>query len=90
MVRRGKSIYYPIVFSQFGIGSGQGRAGAEGYWRQWGFGMAAMYKSDFLGMDLSIVGWGKEDVSLYEKYILQSNLEILRQDCGFGNQNFFR
>ena len=88
LVRRGKSIYYPIVFSQFGIGLGQGRAGAEGYWRQWGFGMAAMYKSDFLGMDLSIVGWGKEDVSLYEKYVLQSNLEILRQDCGFGNQNF--
>ena len=88
LVRRGKSIYYPIVFSQFGIGLGKERAGAEGYWRQWGFGMAAMYKSDFLGMDLSIVGWGKEDVSLYEKYILQSNLEILRQDCGSGYQNF--
>ncbi|KAK6171968.1 hypothetical protein SNE40_018384 [Patella caerulea] len=51
-----------------------------GYWRQFGFGIAAMYRSDMLsvgGFDLSIQGWGKEDVDLYQKYI-ESNITIFR------------
>ncbi|KAK0057903.1 chondroitin sulfate synthase 1 [Biomphalaria pfeifferi] len=45
---------------------------AAGYWRQFGFGIAAMYLSDYYnagGFDLSIRGWGKEDVDLYTKFI---------------------
>lgn len=41
-----------------------------GYWRAFGFGIVAMYKSDLQsvgGLDTSILGWGGEDVDLYEK-----------------------
>lgn len=51
-----------------------------GYWRQFGFGIVAVYNSDLRrvgGFDTSIVGWGKEDVDLYEKFI-KSNLTIFR------------
>lgn len=51
-----------------------------GYWRQFGFGIAAIYRSDMVnvgGFDLSIQGWGKEDVDLYTKFI-ESNLTIFR------------
>ncbi|XP_046553957.1 chondroitin sulfate synthase 1-like isoform X1 [Haliotis rubra] len=51
-----------------------------GYWRQFGFGIAAMYRSDMLsvgGFDLSIEGWGKEDVDLYTKFI-ESNITVFR------------
>ncbi|XP_005098572.1 chondroitin sulfate synthase 1 [Aplysia californica] len=43
-----------------------------GYWRLFGFGIAALYRSDYHavgGFDLSIRGWGKEDVDLYTKFI---------------------
>ena len=51
-----------------------------GYWRQFGFGIAAMYRSDMLavgGFDLTIEGWGKEDVDLYTKFI-ESNITVFR------------
>lgn len=52
----------------------------NGYWRQFGFGILVTYYSDLKrvgGFDKSIVGWGKEDVDLYEKFI-KSNLIIFR------------
>ena len=52
----------------------------DGYWRQFGFGILATYYSDLKrvgGFDKSIIGWGKEDVDLYEKFI-KSNLIIFR------------
>ncbi len=86
-------IYFPIVFSQYDpstICDDQERncqstspfqfAADYGYWRQFGFGIAAMYKSDLFkvgGFDVSIVGWGKEDVDLYSR-ILNNNLTIFR------------
>ncbi|RNA03237.1 Chondroitin sulfate synthase 3 [Brachionus plicatilis] len=51
-----------------------------GYWRQFGFGIVAVYNSDLRrvgGFDTSIVGWGKEDVDLYEKFV-KSNMTIFR------------
>ncbi|CAF0940746.1 unnamed protein product [Brachionus calyciflorus] len=51
-----------------------------GYWRQFGFGIVAVYNSDLRrvgGFDVRIVGWGKEDVDLYEKFV-KSNLTIFR------------
>lgn len=53
---------------------------AAGYWRQFGFGIAAMYRSDYHkvgGFDLSIIGWGKEDVDLYTKFI-ENNYVMFR------------
>ncbi len=52
----------------------------NGYWRQFGFGIVAVYGSDLKrvgGFDTSIVGWGKEDVDLYEKFI-HSNMTVFR------------
>ena len=52
----------------------------NGYWYLFGNGIAAMYNSDFQnigGFDQDIKGWGKEDVSLMEKYIL-SNFTVFR------------
>jgi len=52
----------------------------SGYWRQFGFGIVCVYNSDLRrvgGFDTSIVGWGKEDVDLYEKFI-KSNVTIFR------------
>ena len=72
LAKKGKSVYFPIVFSHFGGNT------SKGYWRQHGYGMAAMYKSDFIGMDLSIHGWGKEDVTLYDKYLTKTNITIFR------------
>ena len=52
----------------------------DGYWRQFGFGILVTYYGDLKrvgGFDKSIIGWGKEDVDLYEKYI-KSNLTLFR------------
>lgn len=85
-------IYYPIVFSQYdpNVICGKNKTHCKinqfdfnprmGYWRQFGYGIAAMYKSDLVsvgGYDTDIQGWGKEDVDLFEK-VVQSNLTIFR------------
>ena len=44
-----------------------------GYWRSFGFGMLAIYKSDFSllpGFSDKIKGWGEEDIDLANKVII--------------------
>ncbi|CAI5438270.1 unnamed protein product [Caenorhabditis angaria] len=84
-------IYFPIVFSEFSHESWSendklladafhyGRR--RGYFRNFGYGLAAMYKSDLMsigGFDTKIEGWGKEDVDLFEKAIKSGNLRVIR------------
>uniref|UniRef100_T1J359 Hexosyltransferase n=1 Tax=Strigamia maritima TaxID=126957 RepID=T1J359_STRMM len=86
-VIRGIQVYFPIVFSQYSPKTyskdpknNDQISDDSGYWRQFGFGIGAMYKSDFDavgGFNTSIQGWGQEDVDLYEK-IVKSNLTIFR------------
>ena len=94
LVIKGKTVYFPIVYSTFGSSkmlSDRDVLGAsywrnitkfddiQGYWRQFGYGMVAMYKSDYIGMDLSIHGWGKEDVTLYDHFLkTKPHLELIR------------
>lgn len=91
----GKSVYYPIVFSQYdpqlvcekdnsSVCSPRATPFAfdsqSGSWRLFGYGIAAMFTSDFRrvgGFDLDIKGWGKEDVGLAEKFIA-FNMSVFR------------
>lgn len=86
----GRQIYFPVVFSQYDPKTVYGRSGRRqdtfsinemtGYWRQFGFGIVSLYKQDYKtvgGFDLSIEGWGKEDVDFYEK-VVRSNIKIFR------------
>ena len=88
----GKKVYYPIVFSQYNPvitygGESVPRVDQQmrlskdtGFWRDFGFGMSCQYRNDFLnvgGFDLTIKGWGMEDVKLYRNY-LTSKLTVIR------------
>ena len=87
----GKQVYYPVVFSQYNPSTICKNSSAcqindfdfssdMGYWRKFGYGIAAMYRSDLEkvgGYDVSIQGWGKEDVDLFQKFA-ESNLTIFR------------
>ena len=89
----GSKVYYPIVFSQYNpsiIYGGreppllkeQMRIMREsGFWRDFGFGMTCQYRDDFLkvgGFDLTIKGWGGEDLALYKQYLNDHSLTIVR------------
>lgn len=87
-------VYYPIVFSQYDpsiiCGNNslshctidtQDFAEKMGYWRQFGYGIVAIYRSDLEkvgGYDLNIQGWGKEDIDLFDKIVKSINLTIFR------------
>lgn len=85
----GQRMYFPIVFSQYDPKVVYGDAGKQdkftineisGHWRQYGFGIVSLYKRDYRalgGLDLSIQGWGKEDVEFFEKAV-KSDLDVFR------------
>ncbi|XP_068711423.1 chondroitin sulfate N-acetylgalactosaminyltransferase 1-like [Montipora foliosa] len=88
-----KKVYYPMVFSLYnpvnvyedGIVPPPSEQlvieRSHGFWRAYGFGMTCQYRSDYLrvgGFDLNIEGWGSEDLGLYERHLLQSNIRIIR------------
>ncbi|XP_030579745.1 chondroitin sulfate synthase 3-like isoform X2 [Archocentrus centrarchus] len=87
---QGRQVYFPIVFSQYNPKMVYGeKAPSEnkfgltkksGFWRDYGFGITCVYKSDLLkagGFDTSILGWGLEDVDLFTK-VINSGLKVLR------------
>ena len=84
-----RQIYFPVVFSQYDPKIIHGNAKkidtfvideTTGYWRQFGFGIVSLYRQDYEAVgafDLSIQGWGKEDVDFFEK-VVKSNIKIFR------------
>ncbi|KAJ8287287.1 hypothetical protein GJAV_G00049810 [Gymnothorax javanicus] len=95
---QGKQVYFPIVFSQYDpkvvyfggppppeSGGGFVFAKKSGFWRDYGFGISCIFKSDLLkagGFDTSIQGWGLEDVDLFTK-VINSGLKAFRsQETG--------
>ena len=71
--RLGEQVYFPIVFSMF-------KGETDGYWRDFGYGIMAAYREDIErvhGFNTTIVGWGKEDVDLFDRFVT-TNLTIFR------------
>lgn len=91
----GQQIYFPIIFSQYDpkiVYSGKVPSDNHfaftqktGFWRNYGFGITCIYKGDLVrvgGFDISIQGWGLEDVDLFNK-VVQAGLKIFRsQEVG--------
>ena len=51
----------------------------EGFWREYGFGMLGIYKSDFDnsgGFDMNLHGWGLEDVHLVTNIVMRKKVKI--------------
>lgn len=87
---QGSQAYFPIVFSQYNPKIVYGEkpptnnkfvlTKKSGFWRDYGFGIACIFKSDLLrtgGFDTSILGWGLEDVDLFTK-VINSGLKVVR------------
>lgn len=83
IVHRGLTAWLPISFSQFNPELVCSSSYEDsGYWRKFGYGMACLYKSDYIesgGFDLSIQGWGGEDVLLC-KSLLKHNIQVIRNE----------
>ncbi|XP_076876093.1 chondroitin sulfate synthase 3 [Brachyhypopomus gauderio] len=91
----GSQAYFPVVFSQYDpkiVYAGSRPEDSNfvftkktGFWRDYGFGISCIFKSDLLkagGFDTSIQGWGMEDVDLFTK-IINSGLTVFRsQESG--------
>ncbi|XP_013421398.1 chondroitin sulfate synthase 1 [Lingula anatina] len=88
----GRQVYYPIVFSQYDPELAKGYSPVTkvkdlldinkytGHWITYGFGMVCLHQADYRrvgGFDLSITGWGGEDVDLYLKHV-KSDLKVFR------------
>jgi len=87
---QGTQVYYPVFFSQYDPDvvfvertkpSNHFRfSELDGFWRHFSYGMVSLFKSDFdrtEGFDLSIRGWGLEDVYLVSAQ-LSSLVQLLR------------
>ena len=88
--KQGKQVWMPIVYSQFDPKymhvnrerkiSDDEVSEEAGYWRVWGFGMTCIYKSDYDrsgGFDLSLIGWGVEDVLLCSA-VVGTGIDVFR------------
>ncbi|KAG1650374.1 Chondroitin sulfate N-acetylgalactosaminyltransferase 1 [Nymphon striatum] len=88
----GERVYFPILFSQYNPTIVYNVTGKIvnineitiskdfGFWRDIGYGMSCMFRSDFLnigGIDYESSTWGGEDVFLYRKFT-KSKLEVIR------------
>ena len=76
-----------------------------GFWRDFGYGMSCQYESDYIkvgGFDLSLKGWGMEDVKLYREYAKSDDYFVIRtpfsglvhdwheKNCDSGSSEYYR
>ena len=86
----GKRAYFPVMFSQFNpriTFANKPHAGhyyyakEAGFWRWYSFGPVCAYAKDINdsgGLNTGLLGWGLEDVDLYEKFLKRVDIEIFR------------
>ena len=86
---QGSRVYYPEFFKHYDMNyvykfkrkpAEIGIKREHGHWASYSYGMACMYKSDYLasgGFDTGITGWGGEDVNLFER-VLKTGVDILK------------
>lgn len=86
----GRRAYFPVMFSQFNpkiIFANKPHPGhyyyakEAGFWRWYSFGPVCAYAQDINesgGLNTALLGWGLEDVDLYEKFLKRPDIEIFR------------
>uniref|UniRef100_A0A1X7UEQ7 Hexosyltransferase n=2 Tax=Amphimedon queenslandica TaxID=400682 RepID=A0A1X7UEQ7_AMPQE len=84
---QGKMVYYPEVFKMYNSrflnpdkNARRKHSRFRGHWGGYAFGMLCIYKSDYTkvgGLNTKMMGWGGEDVDLFQK-VLKSRIEVLR------------
>ena len=86
---QGRRVYYPEIFKYYNMDyvyhfKRKPRKYTikreHGHWVVYGYGMVCIFKSDYTavgGFDTSIVGWGGEDVKLFDR-VISYGLEILK------------
>lgn len=85
---QGQRVYYPMFFKLYNQKYMYGNTSPsviemvrqQGHWASYSYGMLCIYQSDYIasgGFDTDIVGWGGEDVDLYEK-VIKAGFEVLR------------
>ncbi|XP_066149870.1 chondroitin sulfate synthase 1 [Euwallacea fornicatus] len=74
----GLQTYADTSFSYF---TGNQTDSNRGFWRQFGFGIASMYKMDYEelgGYNVKITGWGTEDVTFFDNIVSKHSHKIVR------------
>lgn len=86
---QGKQVYFPEVFKFYNMDYvywksrtpvGYSIDVSHGHWGTYGFGMVCIYRSDYFkigGFDMSIRGWGGEDIKLVDSTI-KNKYEVFR------------
>ena len=86
---RGRQVYFPIFFKLYKMDfvKQYGRANASstiirqnGHWAHYSYGMVCLYAEDYQdtgGFDLTLQGWGEEDVSFLHR-VIKSGKEVMR------------
>lgn len=86
----GEQAYFPVVFMLYNpeivyAGKSPPKAPSisrdSGHWASYAFGMVCMYRQDYDsvgGFDLSIKGWGAEDVKLFDKFVASKSIRPFR------------
>ena len=67
--------YFPVFLSQYELI-------AHGFWRGFSYGMVVFHREDYLklpGFNMTKVGWGEEDVELYQQFLNQKSLTVIRK-----------
>ena len=86
---KGKQVYFPIFFKLYNMefvkkhykgNSTQTLSKHQGHWAHYSFGMVVVYAGDYRkvgGFDISMKGWGEEDIDFFRK-VLTHDIEVFR------------